>query len=192
MSFLQIFSAILGLFASILLFIGVMRGPIKQNFAAFLLWALLDLIAAVAAILEKGNYALPTMYAFTAFAIAIALVIKKQFVWNWVETMTAGLVIACLVLWYYSGNNTATIASSLAVIVAGIPQMVDTFKEPASLPKGIYSIYLVAAVTSLIAGRSWTIQERFYSGALIFLTITLLLLSFRKQKPHASLIITES
>lgn len=180
---LQILAAVIGIGANIPLFIGIYKNKIEQNFAAFMLWGLLDIIAATSTIFQGGNYMLPLGYGFTATTIAILLVFKKQVTWSWVETITAILVFACLIIWYMAGDKAGTIASSLAVVIAAIPQGVDTFKKPESTPTGIYSLFVVANVLSFIAGKSWTIEERFYSGCVVFLTIVLVVFSMRKSKP---------
>jgi hypothetical protein len=183
---LQIIAAIIGIGANIPLFIGIYKNKVEQSFAAFMLWALLDIIAATTTILQHGNYMLPLGYAFTASAIAILLVVKKQTNWSWVESTTSLLVLACLIIWYMAGDKAGTIASSLAVVIAAIPQGVDTFKKPESTPTNIYFWFVVANVLSFIAGKSWTVEERFYSGCVVFLTIVLFIFSMKKTKPQVA------
>lgn len=181
---LQIIAATIGIGANIPLFIGIYRNKIEQSFAAFMLWGLLDIIAAVSTIFQKGNYMLPLGYALTATTIAILLAIKKQINWSRVETITSIMVMICLVLWYINGDKIGTIASSLAVVIAAIPQGVDTFKKPESTPTGIYLLFVLANLLSFIGGKSWSIEERFYSGCVVFLTIVLVIFSMRKTKPR--------
>ena len=177
---LQLIAGIIGFSANIPLFIGICRNKIDQSFATFMLWALLDAIATITTILQHGNYLLPLGYSFTAAAITIALIVKKKITWSWVESLTALLVLVCLVLWYTIGDKAGTVASSLAVVIATIPQAVDTYKKPEKTPAGIYFIYFLAATLSFIAGKTWTVEERFYSGSVIFLTAVIILFSMRK------------
>ncbi len=177
---LQLLAGIIGISANVPLFLGIVHSRIEQSFAAFMLWALLDTIAAVTTIFQHGNYMLPLGYSFTASAIAIALVVKKQLRWSYVETLTSFLVLICLAIWFFVGDEAGTIASSLAVIIAGIPQAVEIYKKPQSLPFWVYLAYLVAAILSFLGGKTWTVEERFYSGSVIFLTLGIILISFRK------------
>jgi hypothetical protein len=185
MEYLQPAGGILGLIAYAYLIISLLRSSTEQSFAAFLLWALLDLIAAVTTIIEHGNYWLALSNAFGSTVITIILIVKKQVSWSWIESMTALLVVICLVIWYTSGEEAGIIASSLAVVIASIPQMVDTFKKPEGTPTRVYLIFLAANIVSLIGGKGWTIQERFYPCCSIFLCVVIIVFSLRNSRPAA-------
>src|ERR1035437_856764 len=136
MDLLQLVAGIIGIVASIPLLFGIYKNKVELNFAAFMLWALLDAIAAITIILQHGNYKLVLGYAFSASIVAISLAIKKQVKWSWIETLTTGLVVICLFIWYKSGDKAGTIVSSLAVIIASIPQIIETFLKPEKTPTG--------------------------------------------------------
>ena len=127
--FLRPLSGIIGMVAYSLLIIGIIKSKAQQNFVAFLLWAMLDSIATITTMLKGGNYWLSLSNASGAFIVAILLAIKKQISWSFIETITAILVIICLVVWYFAGAKQGIIASSLAMVIASIPQMVDTYKK---------------------------------------------------------------
>lgn len=177
---LQLLAAIIGLGANAPLIYGILKGTVEQNFAAFLLWALLDIIAATTTILQDGNYALPLAYACSASIVTICLALKKQISWTWIESATAFLVLVCLFVWYMIGPKAGTIASSLAVIIASVPQGVHTWKRPESTPTRVYFLFLVANALSLFAGKAWTVEERLYAGCTTFLCAVLILFSLRK------------
>lgn len=181
MNYLALVGGIIGLVAFLLLIVELLRSTTEQSFAAFFLWALLDGIATVTTIIEGGNYWLALSNAMGSALITIILVRKKQVSWTWIETMTAILVVICLVVWCASGELAGIVASSLAVLVAGIPQMVDTFRKPESTPWLPYAIFLVGNILSLIAGRSWSIEERFYQCVSLFISLAVLVLSLRKR-----------
>ena len=86
-----------------------------------------------------------------------------------------------LVAWATAGESAGIIASSLAVVMASIPQMVDTYKKPESTPTMAYVIFTIGNVISLIGGKSWTIEERFYPACSIFLCVVIVVLSLRKK-----------
>lgn len=180
MELLQTASVVIGIGTNIPLIIGICKEKIKQSFATFILWGALDIIAGVTSYLEKGNWYLPAGYGFSATTVAIFLLAKKQFSWSKVEWMTLGMVIVCLIFWRISGEQTAIILSSVAVVAAGIPQMKDTWNDPVSTPKVLYCFFLLANTLSLIAGKAWTIEERFYSSSVVLLTLIILALSMRK------------
>jgi len=167
--------------AYIPLIVGIVKNKVEQSFAAFLLWAMLDSIATATTILQDGNFWLPLGYAVGSGVIALLLVAKKQVSWSWIETMTFLLVIICILVWYTSGEQAGIVSSSLAVVIASFPQMVETYKKPIATPVGPYVIFLVANILSFMAGKSWSIEERFYPACAVFLCMVILLLTRRRS-----------
>jgi hypothetical protein len=180
MAFLQIAGGVIGLVAYVVLIVALVRTTTEQSFAAFLLWALLDLIATVTTIIEQGNYWLALSNAIGSTVITLILIRKKQVSWSRVETMTALLVVVCLVVWYTAGEQAGIIASSLAVVIASVPQMVDTWKKPEATPALAYLIFITANIVSFLAGKEWTIEERFYQACGIFLCAGILVCRGRR------------
>ncbi|MXV15079.1 hypothetical protein [Hufsiella ginkgonis] len=179
---LQPLAGAIGLAAYTLLLIGILRSHVEQSFAAFLLWAMLDGIAAVATLIEGGNFWLAFSNMLGSGTITAILVIKKQVSWSKIETATSVLVVICLVTWYAAGGQAGIIASSLAVFTASIPQMADTWKKPATTPVTPYLVFLAANLLSLFAGRSWTIEERFYPACSVALTVIIVAFAMRKKR----------
>jgi hypothetical protein len=178
--FLRPLSGIIGIVAYSLLIIGIIKSKAQQSFVAFFLWAMLDSIATITTILKGGNYWLPLSGASGAFIVAILLAIKKQVSWSFIDTITAILVIICLIVWYFGGARQGLVASSLAMVIAGIPQMAHTYKRPRETPAGAYLVFLVANILSLIAGKEWTVEERFYPACAVLLCLVIVLFCLRK------------
>lgn len=178
-NYLQIIAGIAGLITYIFLFVRIIKNKAKQNFVAFLLWALLSIITTITIFIEEGNYWLPLGNVVGETAITILLVVKKQIAWSWVETMTAILVVLCIIIWFLVGEKAAIVSASLATLIASIPQMVSTYKKPSSTPTGIYIAFLLANLISLYAGKSWTIEERFYPICAVLLCLFIVLFSIR-------------
>jgi len=184
---LQLLAGMIGFFAYVPLAFFILKNRAVQSFAAFFLWALLDSIATAATILHDGNYWLPLSNVIGSATIAVILISKKQVSWSWIETMTTFLVFVCLATWYTAGEKAGIIASSLAVVFATVPQMVETYKKPGNTPLKVYYIFLTANIISFAGGLSWTIGERFYAGCSIFLCLMIIVPAkglFRK-KPTA-------
>lgn len=182
MSSLQTIAGIIGLGAYIPLLYGIYRNDIKQNFVAFMLWAILDIIVVITTKLQNGNYMLPLAYALGATLVTISLGIKKQVAWSWIETLTSFLVLVCLLVWGFVGPKAGTLASSIAVVIAGIPQVIDTYKKPKESSVLVYFLFLIPNVLSFLAGKAWTIEERFYSGSVIVFTVVIIIFAMRKFK----------
>lgn len=178
---MQVLSGGIGMLAYVLLIVALLRTTTEQSFAAFLLWALLDLIATITTMLAGGNYWLALANAIGSSVITLLLIYKKQVAWSWVESMTAVLVLVCLGIWYAAGERAGIVASGLAVVIASVPQMVDTWRKPEATPVVAYLIFLLANVVALIGGRAWTIEERFYACCGIFLCSVITIFSLRKK-----------
>lgn len=181
MDYLQPLSGGISIIAYILLITALLRTKTEQSFAAFLLWALLDGIATITTILEHGNYWLALSNAIGSTVITLLLIYKKQVSWSWIESMTAVLVVICLIIWYFAGEQAGIIASSIAVVIASVPQMVGTYKKPEATPLGVYLVFLAANVLALISGSTWSIEERFYACCGIFLCSVIVVFSLRRK-----------
>ncbi len=181
MELTQLLSGLIGIVAYALLIRALLRTSTEQSFAAFLLWAMLDLIATITTIIAGGNYWLALANAIGSTVITCLLIYKKQVTWSWVETMSSVLVVICLIVWYTAGERAGIIASSIAVVIASVPQMVDTWRKPEATPLVVYLVFLAANITALVGGKAWTIEERFYACSGIFLCSVILLFSLRKK-----------
>jgi hypothetical protein len=181
MNYLALIGGIIGLIAFFLLILKLFRTTTEQSFAAFLLWALLDIIATITTIIKGGNYWLALSNAVGSLIITFILIAKRQVSWTWVESMTTVLVVICLALWYTLGEQAGIVASSLANLIAAIPQIVDTYKRPQNTPALPYAVFFIGNIVSLMAGASWSIEERFYQCTSVVLTTAILALAMRKQ-----------
>ncbi|PZR05675.1 MAG: hypothetical protein DI539_24820, partial [Flavobacterium psychrophilum] len=86
---LQLGAGAIGILAYIILVVGIFKTGMEQSFAAFLLWALLDLIATITSVLQQGNFWLPLSNVIGSAVITILLVVKKQVSWSRMETLTS-------------------------------------------------------------------------------------------------------
>ena len=180
--FMQPLAGVIGIAASIVLVVGIFKAKAEQSFAAFMLWAMLDIIATLTSVMEQGNYWLPLSNALGSATIAILLVKRKQVSWSRIETFTSILVVICLIVWFVAGEQSGIIASSLAVVIASIPQMKETYAKPEDTPANAYIIFLIANLVAFFAGKSWSVEERFYPACSIFLCVVIVVLALRKKK----------
>ncbi len=155
----------------------LLSGKAEQNFATWSLWVVLDAIAAGSLYIQHGNYTLPFLYVFGGTSIAICIAKSHKPKWTLYETFISGLVGLCMIGWWISGPWLATIFSTLAVAVATIPLFGDVWREPKETPTMVYTGFAVADVFSIMAGRSWTVEERFYPIVALGLCITIVVLS---------------
>lgn len=175
---LQLAAGIIGICAYVPMTVGIIRNTARQSFAAFFLWGLLDTIAMLGAIFQDGNFWLAASNVAGATTIATLLLLKKQFEWSVTETLTCLLVAICLLIWYQAGNVSAIMASSVAVVLAGIPQMAHSWRNPRDTPVISYAMWLTANILSFFAGKTWTIEERFYAACSVLLCLSILCITW--------------
>ena len=73
--------------------IGIAKDKVKQNFATWLLWLILDSVVLMGIIAQHGDIALFSVFTAGTFAVTAVLIIKQQFSWKWFETLVTGLVV---------------------------------------------------------------------------------------------------
>jgi hypothetical protein len=156
-------STILGLITFVLLIISLIQKGKGVSFATFFLWAILSAINAVSTIKRRGNYLLPATYTFGNLVVALVLLFEERYGWGGFEWITLFLVALCMIIYRYSTLRKAIVASTLATVIASLPQLKISFETPWEVSIPIWSGFLLANIFSVLAGKEWTIQERFYS-----------------------------
>ncbi len=112
MNYIQLAGGNIGLVAYVFLIIALMRTTIQQSFAAFLLWAMLDLIATITTIMEGRKLLACAFERDRLDGYNRVADQEKHVSWSWVKSMTAILVVVCLIVWYTTGEQAGIIASS--------------------------------------------------------------------------------
>lgn len=175
-----------GSLVSLLMFVplwGQIRsGVAKQNLLTWALWMALDVVL-VASIASQGGtgWLLPLVYAFgNAATISIIWRIGDRGQWTWFEGMVTLLTLASMVVWYFAGDAMATVASTAAVMIAGVPQLQDAWKRPHEMPVRVYLGYLVGSALCVAGGADWSIKERFHSVAATLYGVVIITLANRR------------
>ncbi len=159
----------------------IRTGEVEQNLLTWALWAILDLVVAATIIVQGGSFLLPIAYFFGG-TITVFLIVKSKgkASWTWFESLIASLTIASMVIWYFSGGKIATVASTSTMCIAGIPQLIDAWKKPYSMPLVAFCTYLLANSLSMAGGSDWSIKERFYPALAAAYCFLVVLFSSRK------------
>ncbi len=159
----------------------VMSSKTKQSFASWMLWAAIDTISAAAIICRDGNFELPVIYSIGSTAIAVALLIKKECGWRKFDSYVTVLVITCIIVWLGVGSTAAIIASSAAMVIAGLPMLRDAYESPFDMPVTVYTLATVGNLCGAIAGKDWSIEERLYPLLAFLYTLALVItISWRR------------
>jgi len=183
---LKISGGVLALGMTIPLLVSAVRDHgAGQSFAMWALWALLDTTATISLIVQHGNFWLTAGYALGSVSLAVVLLAQGRFAWGWLETLIALLVVVCLVIWKLGGPKTATVATTLAIVVAGLPGMKELWRAPQRFLAWVWAGYTVASLLALAGGTAWSIEERFAPAVFAVQTLALMLIGLR-QKPEAS------
>lgn len=173
----------------------IRSGEAKQNLLTWALWGILDAVVAATIIVQGGSFLLPVTYGVGS-TITVYFIWKagNKAEWTWFETMVATLTIVSMVVWYFSGGKMATIASTTAMVIAGIPQLIDAWKKPQDMPLLAYSSYFIANCLSTSGGKSWAVEERFYPVSAAIFCFLIVALATRKywQEPASVRIVDKS
>ncbi len=157
---------------------------LKQSFATWILWVALDLIALGSIIVQQGqNTFILKCYVAGGTFVWLSLLYKRQFKWGNKEWLTLVLVVLCMTVWKVSGAWWATIASTCAVCVSGIPQFIESYNDPKQdkVTGFIYIGYVFVNLLYFLAGKNWTVQDKFYPFMMMPLCLAIAIASLRKR-----------
>ncbi len=197
MNLLAIGGGLLGLAVFVPLCLGVWKREITQSIATFALWGVLDGINASSTYAAEGNYLLPAFYALGSVAVVACIMLRnRSIVWTFVETFCTLMVVICIMTWLNWGNQQLVtlpfsteqmviILSTVALVIAGLPQLVKDIKIPQESAPWSYLAFTAANALSTAAGSSWSIEERLYGASCTVLTLLIFIAGTRKWPNQA-------
>lgn len=162
----------------------IYRGKGEYNLASWALWASIEVILTAALIAQQGNYLLVLTFTLgtTISAGFIARFGRSRVIWGKFELLVTLLVLTCLIIWYQSGPKVATIAATIAVFVAGLPQVKEAWEKPQEQSTWVYLGFALANLISVISGKEWSIEERLFSSVSGLYCLLIVMLSLRKLR----------
>ncbi|MFN3409440.1 MAG: hypothetical protein ACK45B_10635 [Limisphaerales bacterium] len=161
----------------------IRRNGAGQSFAMWALWAMLDLIITISLMAQRGNFWLTAGFALGSLILAVTLLAKGRFSWGRLETLVAALVAGCVAVWAVGGPRAATLATTAAIVVAGLPGMVALWREPQRSQAFVWAGYTVANLCALAGGAEWSLSERFAPAVFATQTLALAAIGWR-EKPR--------
>lgn len=152
--------AILGLIGSLNYVINTLKGKTKPNRVTWFLWALAPLIACGAQIQKGvGLPALMTfMVGFGPLMVFIASFVNKKSYWKITnfDIFCGILSILGLLLWITLREGNVAIAMTiLADLLAGIPTVIKSYKEPKTESYLVFLLASINATITLFAVKVW-------------------------------------
>lgn len=173
--------AALAILAYIILGHGLSQSKMPQNILTWGLWAILDLVAFVSVLVQGGNSLLIAIFVLGSASITVLIYRTGGVItWTWFEKTILLLVALCMMIWYLSGPQGATIASTIAVCLAGVPQLKDIAKNPNETPLSLWVLCFFANGITTAGGKNWSIEERLYPAACAVYCLILVLLTLRR------------
>lgn len=153
---------------------------VSQNIASWIMWTILDTLILLSS-LAAGNKKPWLAIGFTFGASLVTIIILTKGMWHWgtVETISAigaGIATIC---WLKLGPRSAIIASTIAMIVAGIPSIHDAWVQPNPVSWWLWGGVAFSCVLSCYGAKSWTIEERFLPCTSFFFNATMTFLVLR-------------
>ncbi|MGA2786653.1 MAG: hypothetical protein ABSF60_03920 [Verrucomicrobiota bacterium] len=161
----------------------VKDGGAGQSFATWMLWAALDTILTISLFLQHGNYLLPLGFATGGITLTTLLLIKGRFAWGRMDSVILVLVLGCLLGWKLGGAKMAAVAATLGICLAGVPGLVELWRNPQRKVGNIWGWYVLANGLAFLGGTAMTMEERFAPG--VFAAFSLLMF-FASRKPPAA------
>ena len=144
-----------------------------QSFATWVLWAALDTILTISIVRQHGNFLLPLGFVIGGLVVTGLLLAKGRFAWRRLDTVILALVLGCLAGWKLGGAKAATVATTMAICLAGIPGLVELWRHPQRQVGNIWGWYVLANGLAFLGGTAMTVQERFAPG--VFAAYSLLM-----------------
>jgi len=174
---------------ALVLYLPLIRSAWRDNgaghsFAMWALWAVLDTTITISLILRDGNFWLTAGFAAGSIILSLALLAKGRFTWGGLETVVLLLVLACLAIWKFSGPRRAIVATTLAIFIAGLPGLIELWKNPQPSVARIWLGYTIANLMAFLGGSTWTLEERFAPSIFAVQTLALTVVGYR-TKPRS-------
>ena len=158
----------------------IINGKVKQNLATWILWSSLDGVCAATIWAQAGNYQLVLAYTLGGLITTFCILKSGEAKWTWFESFITGMVFGCVIIWVLAGSRLASIAGTSAMIIAGIPQLLESYRKPWGSPILIFLGYTIANGLSVVGAKGWTIEERFYPGSACLFCATLTIFATQK------------
>lgn len=160
---------------------GIIEKKFAQNPLTFALWSMLDGIAAGAALLADGNWLQAFLFMIGGLAILTCTVVAKNPLnWTWFENLILALVILSVGIWVSTTNELAVLASVIALTIASVPQIVDTWRNPIKTPSVIYFGYVVSNLLATLGGKEFSVVEVAYPVGGFVICAIIFVFSLRK------------
>ncbi len=143
-----------------------------QNFYTWILWFILDISQLTSTMLAHGTYVM--FLAFAPCCLATLLIVRKhRKPIDPFEKAAVVLTILCIPTWACMGEIWAIVIQTTAQVIAGLPLLRDTWREPAKFKKTLFplSIFTVVHLISFYRKSGWTIEDTLFPFVMLIFTL---------------------
>jgi|GEM_PF-7131176 len=154
------------------------------NLATWFLWFAIDF--AVIASLKKAKRPFELMVVFTVGTGIIALIGtvnyllgRAVFEWGIAETLVVFAVIVALIIWWNTSDNIGVLATSSAMVIAGIPTWINAYDKPWEQSVVFWTMSGLACLFTYV-GSPRTLYDRFMPACGVFANSIILSLALTR------------
>jgi len=156
--------AFIFIFGSIGYFVETIQGKVKPNKVTWFIWALAPLITFFAEIKQGVGIQslLPFMVGFIPFAVFLASFVNKKAYWKigYLDLACGSLALTGLVLWQITKvGNIAIALSILSDLLAGLPTVIKSYREPETENYVLYLTNAIFAGITLLTIKVWSFEQ---------------------------------
>ncbi len=159
---------------------GIFQGD-KFNPVSYFLWSLLSVVCVVVLVRAgQGGYTIMIGYILSDFAIGACAYYKNgRLSFGYFEAFVTTLTIMCLAMYVWCDRRKkyrpAVIVCATAAILAGVPQIVDSFNNPFQTSLLICILYSLISFLSYYGDRP-TFEARLIPGLSIIYWFTIIII----------------
>ncbi len=157
----------------------------KENYnpVTWAMWLVLNLVI-VGGSVAAGNHDAWLSFGMVVgtFFVAAILVMKGRWKWGTTESICAVGIVVAMIAWYLASPKGAVVLAALALWIASVPLMIDTWHKP---NRGILWFWIVMCLVSIgavAAADSWTVEDRFFPMSSVLFSFTLSLLTVLRSR----------
>ncbi|MGH7975057.1 MAG: hypothetical protein ACREDS_04615 [Limisphaerales bacterium] len=152
-----------------------------QSLSTWMLWTMLDTTLTISTIVRHGNFLLPLAYAIGGWILTTLLLTRVRFVWNRLDSVILALVVCCLACWKFGGAEFAIIVTTAAVCFAGIPGLIELWRNPQRAVGNIWAGYALANALAFFGGTAMTVEDRLAPGVFSVLSLVMFVAGRRES-----------
>lgn len=118
--------------------------------ASFLMWTILDVLILGSTLAAHKPGWLPLGYTIGALLVTLATFVRGKWLWSYKETICAIGAAITSYIWFTWNADAAVFAGVCAMNIAGIPILVDLWRNPIRGTWPVWAITVVACIFTIL------------------------------------------